>query len=499
LTLRGKEAAALGLHRFGFGPRLRHDNYSLDAIASDPRGAILADLERPKAGYLPVDLPSSTQAARAVSDFRAEEHAKQKLAQRAAKDANATAMASSMSDAAHPPATAMAAPPQPADNKKPPLPQQIVQNEAAARFDAAVESTIGFVERLVWFWSNHFCISADKDVAMVGAYEREAIRPHVLGRFGDMLAAVESHPGMLFYLDNVHSMGGASIDGINRDKGLNENLAREILELHTLGVRGGYSQADVTSFANVLTGWSWIDPAEPGHGGEFVFNKRLHEPGDQVVLGKTYPDEGVAQGRAVLADLARHQSTAQHIALKLARHFVADDPPPSLVAKLAKTFDSSGGNLKALAKTLVTADESWAPQRKKLKPPSEWIAATLRVAKATPAEPGSLIDLRTPAGDWLNIGRLMNFQVALGQPLWRPPAPNGWLDTEAAWIDGVPRRLGIANEIANRARPEVDPLDLLEGSLGPLASAETRQTIWRAESRTQAFALLLMTPEFLRR
>ena len=146
----------------------------------------------------------------------------------------------------------------------------------------------------------------------------------------------------------------------------------------------------------------------------------------------------------------------------------------------------------------MTADESWAPQRKKLRPPSEWIAATLRVAKATP-EPSSLIDLRTPADDWLNIGRLMNFQVVLGQPLWRPPAPNGWLDTEAAWIDGVPRRLGIANEIASRARLEVDPLDLLEGSLGPLASAETRQTIWRAESRTQAFALLLMTPEFLRR
>jgi uncharacterized protein (DUF1800 family) len=499
VTPRGKEAAALALHRFGFGPRLDHDSYSLDGIAGDPRGALLADLERPKAGYLPVNLPSSAQAARAISDFRAEEHAKQKLAQRAAKDANGTVTASSMSDAAHPPATAMAGAPQPADNKKPPLPQQVVNNEASARFDAAVDSDVGFVERLTWFWSNHFCISADKDVAMVGAFEREAIRPYVLGRFGDMLAAVESHPGMLFYLDNVHSMGAASIDGINRDKGLNENLAREILELHTLGVRSGYSQTDVTSFANVLTGWSWIDPAEPGHGGEFVFNKRLHEPGDQVVLGKTYPDEGVAQGRAILADLGRHPSTAQHIALKLARHFVADNPSPSLVAKLAKTFDSSGGNLKALAKTLVTADESWAPQRKKLRPPSEWIAATLRVAKATPAEPSSVIDLRTPAGDWLNIGRLMNFQVALGQPLWRPPAPNGWPDTEAAWIDGVPRRLGIANEIANRARPELDPLDLLEASLGPLASAETRQTIWRAESRTQAFALLLMTPEFLRR
>jgi uncharacterized protein (DUF1800 family) len=499
LTPRGKEAAVLAAHRFGFGPRLRRDGYSLDAIAADPRGALLADLERPRAGQLSVDLPSSAQAARAVSDFRAEEQAQRKLALRAAKEVNGGNTAPNMSDAARPPMTAMATGPESPENKKPRLPQQILQNEASTRFNAAVEADIGFVERLTWFWSNHFCISAEKDIAMAGAYEREAIRPYVLGRFGDMLGAVESHPAMLFYLDNVHSMGAASIAGINRDKGLNENLAREILELHTLGVRSGYSQADVTNFANVLTGWSWIDPAEPEHGGEFVFNKRLHEPGAQVVLGKTYPDNGVAQGRAVLADLARHEATAQHIALKFARHFVADDPPPSLVAKLANTFVSSGGNLKALAKTLLTADESWMPQRTKLRPPSEWIAAMLRVTKAASAEPSSVLDLPTPAGEWLNIGRVMNFHATLGQPLWRPPAPNGWPDIEAAWIDGVPRRLAIANEIAVRARPEVDPMDLLDQSLGPLASADTRQTISRAESRSQAFALLLMAPEFLRR
>ena len=499
MTPRGREAAALALHRFGFGPCLRRDNYSLDAISTDPGGALLADLERPNGGQLAVDLPSSAEAARVVSDFRAEQRARQKLALRATKDAAAGAAESGMSDVAHIPATAMTAGPQPLDGKTPPLPQHIVRNEAAARFGAAVDSEIGFVERLVWFWSNHFCISADKDIAMAGAYEREAIRPYVLCRFSDMLNAVESHPAMLFYLDNVRSMGATSIDGINRDKGLNENLAREILELHTLGVRSGYSQADVTSFANVLTGWSRIDPAEPDHGGEFVFNKRLHEPGEKVVLAKSYADDGVAQGRAVLADLARHRSTAQHIAFKLARHFVADDPPPALVAKLAKTFDASGGNLTELAKTLVTAEESWAPQRTKLKPPSEWIVATLRIAKAAPASSGSVIDLRGPLSDRLDIGRLMNFQAALGQPLWRPPAPNGWPDIEAAWIDGVPRRLGIANEIANRARPNADPLESLEGSLGPLASAETRQTIARAESRTQAFALLMMTPESLRR
>ncbi len=499
MTPRGKEAAALALHRFGFGPLLRRDGYSLDAIAADPCGALLADLERPNAGLLSVELPSSAQAARAVFDFRAAERAKRKLALRTARDIDAGSPAPNMSDAARPPVTAIAAGPEPAKNRKPPPPPEIVRNEAAARFDAAVDANIGFVERLTWFWSNHFCISADKDIATVGAYEREAIRPHVLGRFGDMLGAVESHPAMLFYLDNVRSMGAASIAGINRDKGLNENLAREILELHTLGVRSGYSQADVISFANVLTGWSRIDPAEPEHGGEFVFIKRLHEPGDQVVLGKTYPDEGVAQGRAVLADLARREATTQHIALKFARHFVADDPPPSLLVKLAKTFDASGGDLKALATTLVTAEESWTPQRAKLRPPAEWIAATLRVTKATPAEPGQVIDLLMPAGEWLNIVRVMNFQATLGQPLWRPPAPNGWADTEAAWIDGVPRRLAIANEIAVRAHPQIDPLDVLDRSLGPLASADTRQTIARAESRAQGVALLLMTPEFLRR
>jgi uncharacterized protein (DUF1800 family) len=318
---------------------------------------------------------------------------------------------------------------------------------------------------------------------MAGPYEREAIRPHALGHFADLLLAAESHPAMLFYLDNVQSMGAGSIAGINRDKGLNENLARETLELHTLGVRSGYSQADVTSFANVLTGWTWVNPDEPNHGGEFIFNKRLHEPGEQIVIGRRYADTGVEQGRAVLADLARHPATAQHIAQKLARHFVADDPPAALTAKLAKSFRDSDGNLKEVAKTLVSADEAWMPQRQKLKSPAEWIAGVIRL---------------TDAQETLPIGRVMNAQATLGEPLWRPPAPNGWPDTESAWIDGVPHRLDIASEFAGRT-PGIDPMALLEASLGPLASSDTRATVARAETRSQALALLVMTPEFLRR
>ena len=485
MTARGKEAAALALHRFGFGPATG----SIAAIATDPQGALMADLARPQAGLVAASLPSSTQAARAVSDFQAEQQAKRKLEARA-KQAEADNAASSVS-CRQPSGLPCVAPtaneaanqaPQMAQ-AQPPVPQQLFQNEAKIRFDAAVAFDFGFVERLVWFWSNHFCISADKAVGMAGAYEREAIRPHVLGRFADMLQAVESHPGMLVYLDNTESMGADSIGGINRDKGLNENLAREIMELHTLGVHSGYTQKDVTSFANIITGWSWVRPEDPAHGGEFEFSKRLHQPGAQIVLGKSYADTGVAQGRAVLADLARHPATAQHIAEKLAHHFVADAPPPSLVGRLATTFKNTDGDLKAVAETLVTADESWTPQRGKFKPPAVWLMAMYRLTGILPSN---------------TIGQVLGAQATLGQSLWRPPAPNGYPDTEAAWIDGVPRRLDIANALAGRVAGRSDPLALLDAALGPLASAETRSTIGRAESRAQALALLFMAPEFLR-
>jgi uncharacterized protein (DUF1800 family) len=488
---RGKEAAALALHRFGFGPSVTALNFSIAAVASDPRGAILTELDRPRAGMVSTNLLSSAQAVRAVSDYRAEKQAKKKVARRAQNDPQPEAGNSD-------PATVMTAiSAKPPESKELPLPQRIIQDEAVARYDAASEADIGFVQRLVWFWSNHFCVSADKDSAAVGAYEREAIRPHVLGRFGDMLQAVESHPAMLFYLDNVQSMGADSIAGINRDKGLNENLAREILELHTLGVRSGYSQADVTSFANVLTGWTWIEPGEPEHGGEFLFNKRLHQPGRQTVLGKLYPEAGVEQGRAVLANLARHPATAQHVAQKLACYFVADDPPPSLVARLAKTFRETDGDLKDVAKTLVSTDEAWRQERGKLKPPSEWIVGVLRLSGIRP-EARQMADAKL-APPSIDVGRLLNFQAVLGEALWRPTAPNGYSDTEAAWIDGVPRRLDVANEFSGRLPPEIDPLDSLDRGLGPLAASHTRETVARAGSRAQAFALLVMAPEYLRR
>jgi uncharacterized protein (DUF1800 family) len=490
--------AVFALHRFGLGPRAG----SLAAIAADPRGALIADLARPGAGRLSdPELLTSAEAARAAFDFRqerkaarlvarAEQDAAKSAADQAAKPgANSAASADRAADdkMANGPGSAMEGAPSPRPAKPDPgraVPQQIFLQEAKARLDAALTAEIGFAERLAWFWSNHFCISADKGPlrAIVGAYEREAIRPHAAGRFADMLLAVESHPGMLIYLDNARSIGPDSIAGRNRGKGLNENLAREILELHTLGVRTVYTQDDVTRFAAVITGWSVVPPREP-RGGEFVFNPRMHEPGAQIILGRTFPDGEVDQGRAVLAMLARHPATARHIAAKLVRHFVSDQPVPALADKLTKRFIATDGDLKEVAITLVTAPEAWSGAERKLKRPGEWIVASLRAAGVTPPE----------------IAPVMQAQNMLGEPLWRPAAPKGFADEDAAWIDGLAQRLDVSNQMARRVAGLVDPDVAVETGLGPLASEATRTAIRRAESRPQALTLLFMAPEFQRR
>jgi uncharacterized protein (DUF1800 family) len=288
---------------------------------------------------------------------------------------------------------------------------------------------------------------------------------------------------MLLYLNNEQSIGPASVAGINRDKGLNENLAREILELHTLGVRTVYGQADVTNFAKVLTGWTILPTAtNPDHGGEFVFLRRAHEPGPQTVVGTAYADGGVEQGRAVLNDLARHPATARHVATKLARHFIADDPPTTLVDRLTQRFLDTDGDLKEVTAALIAAPEAWGAEQAKIKRPGEWIVAALRATGVS--------------GD---IVRIIGGQALLGEPLWRPPAPKGFSDDNAAWLDGLGQRLDIANTFAQRLGPGLDPEAVADTALGPLASAETRQTIASADTKPQALTLLLMAPEFQRR
>jgi uncharacterized protein (DUF1800 family) len=477
MALDPKAQAALALHRFGVGPRAG----SIAAIASDPRGALLAELDRPGAGRISdADLLTSGVAARVAFAYQqAQRVARQ--AERAAQPATAPGSggAPEMKDQT-PPASA------PRPNPGPSVPQQIYLAEAKARIHAALAADIGFVERLVWFWSNHFCVSADKgNVRQIcGAYEREVIRANVLGRFGDMLLAAESHPAMLIYLDNARSIGPDSMAGLRQKRGLNENLAREILELHTLGVRTVYTQDDVTRFANVITGWTVVPFRQDAlRGGEFDFNPRMHQPGAQTVIGKSYSDGGLEQGRAVLATLARHPATARHVATKLARHFVADEPPPALVDRLAKRFLATQGDLKEVGKALVAAPESWEAPRAKLKRPGEWVVAALRAVGVTPAE----------------IDPVMQAHNLLGEPLWRPSAPKGFADESAPWLDGLAQRLDIANQFARRLGADADPREVFEEALAPLASAETRQAITRAESRPQALALLFMAPEFQRR
>ncbi|QOZ71261.1 DUF1800 domain-containing protein [Bradyrhizobium arachidis] len=486
-----KAEVVLALHRFGMGPRPG----SIAAIGTDPRGALIAELDRPLTLTAAASLPTSAKAYRTVADANARRTARAKQAQQQAKKQQmaATQVAAGEQSQAQSEGQAPAqgqekdaaemAAKQAADAIPDPG-RPIYLQEAKLRTEAALSAEIGFAERLVWFWSNHFCISANRIQSMSGAYEREAVRANALGRFVDLLLATEGHPAMLFYLDNLESMGANSTAGINRSRGLNENFAREIMELHTLGVRTGYTQDDVISFANVLTGWTLVPPgADPTHGGEFTFNPRLHEPGGQTVLGKRYEQEDAEQGRAVLRDLAAHPATATHVATKLARHFVADEPPPALIEQLAKTFRDTEGDLKQVAIAMVSSDDAWRGPPSKLKRPGEWVVGMVRATGITLVDP-----VRYTGG-----------QQLLGEPLWRPSMPKGYPDDEASWIDGVGRRLDVANNFAERITGMADPQVIIEDVFASEIASEVKQAVGRAESRQQALALLFMSADFQRR
>lgn len=374
---------------------------------------------------------------------------------------------------------------------------------AGARAQVAVASDTPFVERMVHFWSNHFAVSADKVtmIGLAGAFEFDAIRPHVLGKFRDMLQAVERHPAMLLYLDQAQSVGPGSIAGQLAARrggpqrvGLNENLAREILELHTLGVRTGYSQADVTEFARAMTGWSVAGitrgPAArfaglEGEAGRFVFAERIHEPGSRTILGKRYDQQGERQAAAVLDDLAVHPATAKHIATKLARHFAGDEPPASLVRTLEAAFLKSGGDLPTLYRVLIEAPEAWVDRPVKFRTPWEWSIAAMR-GLGTREIPGEAV-----------LG-LMN---QLGQPVWRPGSPAGFDDIAASWAgpDAVMRRVEAAERMAARTRDTIDARTRAATLFPGALSATTQQAIARAESASQGVALMLVAPEFMRR
>ena len=290
---------------------------------------------------------------------------------------------------------------------------------------------------------------------------------------------------MLLYLDNQQSIGPHSRAGDNGKHGLNENLAREILELHVLGSDGGYSQTDVTNFAGVITGWTNNDPGNDAlYGGRFTFAPARHEPGEITVLGKAYPEGGKEQGEAVLRDLARHPSTARFIARKLATAFVSDNPPKTLLAKLEKAYQVSDGDLAVVTRAMVDAPESWQSAAPKLRSPYEFLIAAMR-ALEVPSDPGPI------------LGAL----ASLGQPHWQPVGPNGYPDDSTFWMspEGLSVRLDVAAQFGHRAKTTLEPDALLTALLGNTVSPETRQTVARADSREQALAMILMSPEFQRR
>jgi uncharacterized protein (DUF1800 family) len=381
--------------------------------------------------------------------------------------------------------------------KIPRLLRPIYFAEATARLRHSVTTERPFIERLAQFWTNHFAVSVDKNLVLglAGALEREAIRPNVLGNFEDMLLAVERHPAMLLYLDNHLSAGPNSKAARNIERrhaerkiGINENLARETLELHTLGVGGGYTQTDVTAYAEVITGWS-ID-AERGRAphaesGRFSFRAELHEPSTKVVLGKRYPDTGYEQGVAVLRDLARNPSTARFIATKLARHFIADDPPSKAVDRIASAYSRSGGHLPTVYRALIDCPDAWVAPLTKYKTPSDYIVSTFRGLEM-PVDAG-----RAPLGSF----------EALGQRPYGPRSPAGWPDRSADWdgASALMKRIEWADAVGQRVGNWRGASDLAPQLLGTTLASVTRTAIARAASGAQAITLLLVAPEFMRR
>jgi uncharacterized protein (DUF1800 family) len=477
--------AGIAAHRFGLGEP------SLAPLRDDPLGWLEAQLgsAEPQRG---ADLPGAAQALR---EFVA--------AQRLRRD----------------PARAMALPGEGAVAADPLRAR--VQDDLRARLGTAALSTQPFNERLALFWANHFTVSVLKGPVrgLAGAFEREAIRPHTGGRFEPMLAAAVTHAAMLRYLDNDNSAGPDSPlvqrlarrprpDGAPRGpSGLNENLAREVLELHTLGASGGgaayggwggYTQADVTAFAAVLTGWrvplaalaasGTGDPAAgaAGAGDSPVrFDPAWHQPGPKTVLGRRYP-EGPQALPLLLADLARHPSTARHVSWKLARHVVADQPPPALVARLERAWRDTDGHLPSVAQALLQAPEAWDAQPAKLKTPEEFVLSTAR-----------LLGLGETAFARQGDGGI----ATLGQRVQAAPSPAGWPDRAEDWLgpDALWKRVEWATRVADRVGRRTDARLLAQASLGPRLTDATALQIARAADGPQALALLLMAPEFQRR
>lgn len=449
----------IATNRFGLGAR---PGEAARAVP-DPQGWLLAQLESPAGSELPGDGLKTTQQA--LTEYFEFQTARRKAQKQAKGDEDAIREA--MKDMAKP--------------------RSILAQEIAARTRFAVTTEHSFRERLVRFWSNHFTVSVTRNpvVPVAGSFEREAIRPNITGFFQDLLIAAETHPAMLLYLDNAQSVGPNSRGGQRRGRGLNENLAREILELHTVGVDGGYSQEDVTSFAKILTGWTIGSRRDSQATGKTFYDDRRHEPGTHAVMGKKYSADGSEQALHVLRDLSIKPETARFIATKLARHFISDQPPAEAVEKLTKAFLNSAGNLKTVSTELVKLEAAWKEQPAKFKSPDEFHISTLRGL----------------GGDRFHARTLRATYETLGQAPFTAQSPEGWPDEASAWLgpDALKKRLEWSQALAGKVSRRLDPRQFMAESLGASASERSRFMVGGADSMQQGLALALMAPEFQRR
>jgi uncharacterized protein (DUF1800 family) len=466
--------ATIATNRFGLGATPGQ----IASVAADPKAWLLAQVRNPSAALVTGNgLQSSQQAFAAFSDY-----------QRARRETRRT----------------QAAPAGP-ENGELQAAQRLfnvgtrtMAGEAEARITHAITTPAPFLERWVMFWANRLTMAAKnpQTLCYVGPYEREAIRPHVLGSFADLLKAANLHAGMLVYLDQLRSFGPnapgtAMARGRGRELGLNENLAREILELHTLGPDGGYDQSDVTEFARALTGWTLQGPRVGGRStrqtdyGRVIFVDGLHEPGPRTIMGTRFTQTGRDQAPAILDWLARQPQTARNVATAVATHFVSDQPPAALVARLEETFRTTNGNLAALAQTLINSPEAWTPTQGKFKTPNDFLLSTLR-ASGTKS---------------VSMAALRSTFEQLGQTPWRAPSPKGWPDTASFWAapDAILKRVDWSNLAAEVIAQDMAPMAFAQSALGASLSPQTSTAISRAGDARQGIVLALMSPEFQRR
>jgi uncharacterized protein (DUF1800 family) len=450
ITADAAQKALIAFHRFGLGPKA---SYSIASIAANPQAALRAEVNLANVARIPsAGLPTYAVACRegTYDMTRAE---------------------------------------------------VVRRREIDARIDKHLSAKIGFVERLVLFWSNHFSMSVKKSPIVrssIGQLERDVIRKHVLGKFSNMLIGVTKHPAMLSYLDNASSVGPGSPAGISSSLGFNENLAREILELHTMSRAGNHTEADVRAFTRILTGWSYVRGPEADNGsnggtqanrGQFIFRANWHEPDPIAFMGKIYPDLGLQQGEMVLTELAKHAATAQHIAFKLVQHFIADEPTAAMVNPIRNAFLNSGGNLKTVALALINLPAAWSTPLNKIRTPYELKIAQFRALGYRYA------DTEYPL--------FMQMLSTMQHTVWECPQPTGYSDLTLDWLnpDGMTLRLDTALRVSRTygSRYTGSVPSLANRLYNRALTPETRERVAAAGDRRDQQTVLFASPEFQRR